>query len=84
MPYKDKELVGEREVLCRRCKNFMVYVYSSQVYVCEFCGNEYRRSEILDEGIGAQKKQKSLTKRQKIQSEWGDLLNEMENYEPEE
>ena len=84
MPYREDELVGEREVLCRKCKNFMSYLYSSKVYVCEVCGNEYKRSEILTDKLGPRKKQRSLTKRQKIKDEFGDLLDQMEEYKPEE
>ena len=62
----------------------MVYLYTEKVYVCENCGSEFKRSEILDKGVKTRRDTRSLTKRQRIQEEFGDLLEEMENYQPDD
>ena len=75
--------VKQTEKICPRCNSFLAYQRSYANYVCEYCGAVYQKEEILAENVKRKKKIEIPTRRKQIEAEYGDLLNEMANYEPE-
>ena len=77
-------LKGSRNIPCPSCGNFLEYVYSETLYVCPVCGKQFLPQEILAKYNIQRQKEYIPTKKEIIKEEYGDLLEQMENYDPEE
>lgn len=85
MPIVNKvPLKGSRNIPCPSCGNFLAYVYSETLYACSFCGKQFLPQEILTRGGISSGKEYIPTKKELMKAEYGDLLEQMENFDSEE
>ena len=73
----------QTEKICPRCNAFLTFDRNHSSYICERCGTVFQKNEILAGKIKSKKKIVIPTRKKMIESEYGDLLDEMANYNPE-
>jgi hypothetical protein len=85
---------GNREIPCKVCGNYLDYVYSETIYACSSCGRQYDPRDVLgdigdlknlsNKKILKDKPKTSVTRKERVKNSFGDLLDEMANFDPDE